>query len=66
LNNLPKSAVNNTERARKTKKIDKNVLTGCRYQYKLYESVGCAVSRLAERLRIRVLKKILMSRKFLL
>jgi len=66
LNNLPKSAVNSAERAQKIEKITKNILTGCRYQYRLYISAGCTVLQPAERGRIRVLKKILITRKFLL
>ena len=37
LNNLPKSAVNSAERTQKIEKIAKNILTGCRYQYRLYK-----------------------------
>jgi hypothetical protein len=66
LNNSPKSAVNIAERAQKIEKIAKNILTGCRYQYRLYIYVGCTVLQPAERGRIKVLKKILITRKFLL
>jgi hypothetical protein len=62
---MPESAVNSAERTPKIEKIVKNILTGCRYQYKLDMSADC-IAQPAERVRIRVLKKIVISRKFLL